>query len=88
MRTLSRRDFLRAGAAATATSWLALDRAPALGQKRELTMLSFNSFVPASDEELRRQLQPFQGKLLSAPDAHPPRPAYLQRRRAMTNSGE
>ena len=60
MPTLSRREFLRAGACALTTAGgLALDRAPALAQKRELTMLSFNSFVPASDDELRRQAEAF-----------------------------
>jgi multiple sugar transport system substrate-binding protein len=58
MPTLSRRELLRAGSLTTA-GWLALGRAPALAQKRELTMLSFNSFVPASDEELRRQAEAF-----------------------------
>jgi multiple sugar transport system substrate-binding protein len=40
-------------------SWLALRQAPAFAQKRELTVLSFNSFVPASDDELRRQAEAF-----------------------------
>ena len=54
---MRRREFL--GTAVVANAWLALDRAPAVAQKRELTMLSFNSFVPASDEELRRQAAAF-----------------------------
>src|SRR5258708_27514956 len=57
----SRREFLKASAAAStglATS-LALGRAPAFAQKRELTFLSWNHFVPASDGELRRQAEVF-----------------------------
>src|SRR5882762_11312483 len=57
----SRREFLKASAAAStglATS-LALGRAPAFAQKRELTFLSWNHFVPASDDELRRQAEAF-----------------------------
>jgi multiple sugar transport system substrate-binding protein len=38
---------------------LVLDRAPAWGQKRELTFLSANHFVPSSDDELRRQMEIF-----------------------------
>ncbi|PYM22553.1 MAG: hypothetical protein DMD78_14615 [Candidatus Rokuibacteriota bacterium] len=57
MRQTTRRQFL--AAAATTGAVLALDRAPALGQKRELTMLSNNHFVPASDDELRRQAELF-----------------------------
>src|ERR671922_215320 len=53
----SRREFLTAAAAGGAV--LALDRAPAFAQKRELTLLSFNHFVPASDDELRRQADLF-----------------------------
>src|SRR2546425_916542 len=57
----SRRQFLNQGAGGTAgmTSWLALGKAPALAQKRELTFLSWNHFVPASDDELRRQAEVF-----------------------------
>jgi len=40
-------------------SWLALGKAPAFAQKRELTFLSWNHFVPASDDELRRQAEAF-----------------------------
>src|SRR5436309_10158543 len=56
-----RRQFLKQSAGATAgmTSWLALGKAPALAQKRELTFLSWNHFVPASDDELRRQAEVF-----------------------------
>jgi len=57
MRQTTRRQFL--AAAATTGAVLALDRAPALAQKRELTMLSNNHFVPASDDELRRQAELF-----------------------------
>src|ERR1700741_582310 len=49
----TRREFL--AVAGTAGAVLALDRAPALAQKRELTFISNNHFVPASDDELRRQ---------------------------------
>src|ERR671930_195486 len=61
MRATSRREFLRAASGATAgmASWLALGRAPAFAQKRELTFLSWNHFVPASDDELRRQAEAF-----------------------------
>src|SRR5260370_11164380 len=57
----TRRELLKASAAAStglATS-LALGRAPAFAQKRELTFLSWNHFVPASDDELRRQAEVF-----------------------------
>ena len=57
MRTTTRRQFLLT--TATAGAALTLDRAPALAQKRELTFLSTNHFVPASDEELRRQADLF-----------------------------
>jgi len=61
MRPTSRREFLRATSGATAgmASWLALGKAPAFAQKRELTFLSWNHFVPASDDELRRQAEAF-----------------------------
>ena len=49
----TRREFLLSSAVAGAA--VVLDRAPAYAQKRELTLLSTNHFVPASDEELRRQ---------------------------------
>src|SRR5467141_4308382 len=60
----TRREFLKASAAAStglATS-LTLGRAPAFAQKRELTFFSWNHFVPASDDELRKQAEAF-GKL-------------------------
>src|SRR5947207_165871 len=57
MRTTTRRQFLLT--TATAGAALTLNRAPALAQKRELTFLSTNHFVPASDEELRRQADLF-----------------------------
>ena len=56
MRT-TRREFLAATGAAGAL--VALDRAPAWAQKRELTFISNNHFVPASDDELRRQAELF-----------------------------
>src|ERR1700704_5836042 len=57
----TRRQFLSTSAGATAgiASWLALGKAPAFAQKRELTFLSWNHFVPASDDELRRQAEVF-----------------------------
>src|SRR6266540_2749373 len=61
---VTRRRFLgqSAGAAAGMASWLALGRAPAHAQKRELTFFSWNHFVPAADDELRKQAEAF-GKL-------------------------
>src|SRR5438067_13758658 len=61
MRGSSRRQFLKHSAATTAgmASWLALGKAPAYAQKRELTFLSWNHFVPASDDELRKQAEAF-----------------------------
>src|SRR5574341_68977 len=61
MKRPSRREFLRVASGATAgmASWLASGRAPAFAQKRELTFLSVNHFVPASDDELRRQAGEF-----------------------------
>ena len=53
----TRRQFLVSTAAAG--SVLALERAPAVAQKRELTFLSVNHFVPPSDDELRRQAEVF-----------------------------
>ena len=60
-RMASRRQFLGTSVGVTAgmTSWLALGRAPAFAQKRELTFLCWNHFVPASDDELRRQAEAF-----------------------------
>src|SRR5256884_7740221 len=57
MRGTTRRDFLLSSAVAGAT--VLLDRARAYAQKRELTFLSTNHFVPASDDELRRQAEVF-----------------------------
>jgi multiple sugar transport system substrate-binding protein len=61
MGATSRRDFLRtaSGAAAGLGTSLTLGRAPAFAQKRELTFLSWNHFVPASDDELRKQAEAF-----------------------------
>jgi multiple sugar transport system substrate-binding protein len=61
--SLSRRHFLAASAVAAGS--LALDRAPVYAQKRELTFLSWNHFVPAADEELRKQAEAF-GKQANA----------------------
>jgi multiple sugar transport system substrate-binding protein len=57
MRTTTRRRFLVTTVGASAA--LALGRAPAHAQKRELSFLSTNHFVPASDDELRRQAEVF-----------------------------
>jgi multiple sugar transport system substrate-binding protein len=61
MKRTTRRQFLKASAGASAgmASWLALGRAPAYAQKRELTFLSWNHFVPAADDELRKQAEDF-----------------------------
>ena len=61
MKSTTRRQFLKstAGASACAASWLALGRAPAFAQKRELSLLSWNHFVPAADDELRKQAEAF-----------------------------
>ena len=40
-------------------AWATLGRAPAFAQKRELTFLTWNHFVPASDDELRKQAEAF-----------------------------
>src|SRR5258706_15628541 len=60
-RNIARRRFLRTAAATTAgmTSWLALGKPPAFAQRRELTFLSWNHFVPAADDELRKQAEAF-----------------------------
>jgi multiple sugar transport system substrate-binding protein len=61
MKKATRRQFLQTSAAAGAgmASWLALGHAPAYAQRRELTFLSWNHFVPASDDELRKQAEAF-----------------------------
>src|SRR3989454_9328001 len=61
MQGSTRRRFLRVASSATAgmASWIALGKAPAFAQKRELTFLSWNHFVPASDDELRKQAEAF-----------------------------
>src|SRR5437867_12255059 len=53
----NRRQFLKTSAVAAA--WFSVDRAPAYAQKRELTFFSWNHFVPASDDELRKQAEAF-----------------------------
>jgi multiple sugar transport system substrate-binding protein len=60
---VSRRQFLKTTATAAAgASWLAGGHAPAFAQRRELTFLTWNHFVPASDDELRKQAEAF-GKI-------------------------
>ena len=57
---ITRRRFLKgSGIALASASAVALERPPAIAQKRELTLLTFNHFVPASDDELRRQGEAF-----------------------------
>src|SRR3989449_7019823 len=57
---VNRRQCLKTTAGAAAgLSGLAAVRAPAFAQKRELTFLSWNHFVPASDDELRQQAEEF-----------------------------
>jgi multiple sugar transport system substrate-binding protein len=63
---VSRRRFLHTSAGAVAgLSLTALGRAPAHAQKRELSFLSWNHFVPAADDELRKQAEAF-GKQVGA----------------------
>ena len=57
MRRMTRRTFLATTSAVGAT--VLLGRAPAYAQKRELSLLSNNHFVPAADDELRRQAELF-----------------------------
>jgi len=61
LRRIPRRRFLGTAAGATVgmASWLALGKPPAYAQKRELTFLSWNHFVPAADDELRKQAEAF-----------------------------
>jgi multiple sugar transport system substrate-binding protein len=61
---VSRRRFLSTSAVA-GLSLTALGRAPAYAQKRELSFLSWNHFVPAADDELRKQAEAF-GKAAGA----------------------
>src|SRR5439155_4966736 len=58
-RRVGRRQFLRtaAGGAAGLAGMLALRKAPAYAQTRELTFLTIASFVPETDKELKRQLE-------------------------------
>src|SRR5919197_5216708 len=58
---LSRRSFLRTslGVSAGLAGILLSKTPPLLAQERELKLLTFAHFVPASDDELRRQLEEF-----------------------------
>ena len=58
---MNRREFLQISASGLAgmAGILALRQPPAMAQQRELTMLSWNHFVPASDEKLREQAAAF-----------------------------
>jgi len=60
-RGVNRRGFLRvtAGGLTGLAGILALRQPPALAQQREVTLLSWNHFVPASDEKLREQAAAF-----------------------------
>jgi multiple sugar transport system substrate-binding protein len=57
MRRMTRRKFLATTSAVGAAALVG--RAPAFAQKRELSLLSNNHFVPAADDELRRQADAF-----------------------------
>jgi multiple sugar transport system substrate-binding protein len=50
---LTRRQFMQTTAAAGLLTMLAFRQAPVLAQKREVSMLTWNHFVPASDEKLK-----------------------------------
>jgi multiple sugar transport system substrate-binding protein len=60
-RAVNRRGFLRASAGGLAgvAAVLALRQPPAMAQARELNVLSWNHFVPASDDKLREQAEAF-----------------------------
>src|SRR2546423_14694331 len=64
MARVTRRHFLRvtAGGAAGLGGTLALGRAPAVAQTRELTFLTVASFVPETDKELKRQFEEWGAK--------------------------
>ena len=57
MQRITRRKFLASTSAVGAVALVG--RAPAFAQKRELSLLSNNHFVPAADDELRRQADVF-----------------------------
>jgi len=58
---VTRRTFLQAtaGAAVGLAGLVALRQPPALAQEREIGLLSWNHFVPASDDKLREQAAAF-----------------------------
>ena len=58
---MKRREFMQVSASGLAgmAGILALRQAPASAQQRELTMLTWSHFVPASDEKLREQAAAF-----------------------------
>jgi multiple sugar transport system substrate-binding protein len=58
---MKRREFLQVTTSSLVgiAGILALRQAPATAQTRELTVLSFNHFVPQSDEELKKQAAEF-----------------------------
>jgi multiple sugar transport system substrate-binding protein len=58
---MKRREFLQISASGLVgiAGIVAFRRPPAMAQQRQLTMLSWNHFVPASDEKLREQAAAF-----------------------------
>jgi multiple sugar transport system substrate-binding protein len=56
---MSRRQFLHTATVTTAGVAGVLTTPPAFAAKKRITMLSWNHFVPASDDELRRQAEEF-----------------------------
>jgi multiple sugar transport system substrate-binding protein len=51
--SLTRRQFIETTAAASVLGLLAVRRAPVFAQRREVSMITWNHFVPASDERLK-----------------------------------
>jgi multiple sugar transport system substrate-binding protein len=51
--SLTRRQFIETTAAAGVFGLLAVRRAPVFAQRREVSMITWNHFVPASDERLK-----------------------------------
>jgi multiple sugar transport system substrate-binding protein len=58
---MKRREFLQVGTSGLVgvAGILALRQPPAMAQQREISLLSWNHFVPASDEKLRQQAAAF-----------------------------
>ena len=68
----TRRQFLRSAAVTAGMAGWALDRPAAFAQKRELTFLSWNHFVPAADVES----EPLVLTSASEPDVEETKEAY------------